>query len=121
MAKAKSAVAAKSAATEVMSTQGATGAASAVTKLTKRNATPVDAHLGLTDKASKMRAGHNKAAWDAITPLLPASAATLAKLPILNERPIVASQFISYAIRRGLLQVVPTPAAKPAKRSSKKK
>jgi hypothetical protein len=84
-----------------------TEVASAVTKLTKRNATPIDAQLRVTDKVSKMRAGHNKVAWDALIAKLPCSAAELAKLEILNTAPIVASQFISYALRRGLLEQVP--------------
>lgn len=82
----------------------ATEVASTATKLTKRNATPISAVLALTDKVPKVRAGHNKDAWEALKAALPCTAAELAKVEALNAAPIVCSQFVSYMIRRGFLK-----------------
>jgi len=76
---------------------------STAAKLTKRNSTPISAQLVLTDKVPKVRAGHNKDAWEALKAALPCTAAELAKVEALNTAPIVCSQFVSYMIRRGFL------------------
>jgi len=77
---------------------------STAAKLTKRNSTPISAVLALTDKVPKVRAGHNKDAWEALKAALPCTAAELAKVEALNAAPIVCSQFVSYMIRRGFLK-----------------
>lgn len=74
-------------------------------KLTKRNSTPTNAVLVTTEKAPKVRAGHNATAWAAVLAVLPCTAAELAKLPELNTAPIIAGPFISYMQRRGFLTV----------------
>jgi len=62
--------------------------------------------LVLGAKAPKHRATHNGAAWSAITPLLPATAATLAVLPEVKACGGPKGNgmlMVSYCIRRGWL------------------
>jgi hypothetical protein len=59
-------------------------------------------------KAPKHRAGHNGAAWAAITPCLPCTAATLAALPAVQQcggSKANGLLFVGYALRRGWLAV----------------
>jgi len=81
-----------------------TEVASVATKLTKRNATPNDALLTLTDKVPKSRAAHVVTAWEAVKAALPATAIELAKLEPLSDAKCVSPQaFLSYMLRRGFL------------------
>jgi len=81
-----------------------TEVASVATKLTKRNATPNDALLTLTDKVPKSRAAHVVTAWEAVKKALPATAIELAKLEPLSDAKCVSPQaFLSYMLRRGFL------------------
>jgi hypothetical protein len=83
-----------------------TEVASTATKLTKRNATPLDKALVATDKPQRSRAPHVVAAWDAVKAALPATAAELAKLEPLQDAKCVSPQaFLSYMLRRGYLAV----------------
>jgi len=81
-----------------------TEVASVATRLTKRNSTPTDALLVLTDKAPKSRAAHVITAWEAVKKALPATAIELAKLEALAEPKCVSPQaYLSYMLRRGFL------------------
>jgi len=81
-----------------------TEVASVATKLTKRNSTPNDALLVLTDKAPKSRAPHVITAWEAVKAALPATAIELAKLDALGDAKCVSPQaYLSYMLRRGFL------------------
>jgi len=81
-----------------------TEVASVATRLTKRNSTPTDALLVLTDKAPKSRAAHVVTAWEAVKKALPATAIELAKLEPLRDVKCVSPQaFLSYMLRRGFL------------------
>lgn len=106
MAKKAKAVQAVEVAAVVEQVQAVTEVASVATKLTKRNATPIDKPLALTDKAPKSRAGHVKDAWGAVVAALPATATELAKLEPLQAKGCVSPQaFLSYMLRRGFLKV----------------
>ena len=96
--------AAKPAAKPVVKPVAVTEVASVATKLTKRNATPQDALLVLTNKAPKSRAPHVIAAWEAVKAALPATAIELAKLAPLGDAKCVSPQaYLSYMLRRGFL------------------
>ena len=67
---------------------------------------PKQAFLVLGAKAPKHRVGHNSAAWAAMTPLLPATAETLAALPdvkVCGGPKGNGMLMVSYCIRRGWL------------------
>ena len=71
---------------------------------------PEQVFLVLGVKAPKHRVGHTGTAWAAITPLLPATAETLAKLAELKVPQCGGPKgngmlYVSYAIRRGWLAV----------------
>jgi len=71
---------------------------------------PKQVFLVLGAKAPKHRVGHTGTAWAAITPLLPATAETLAKLAELKVPQCGGPKgngmlYVSYAIRRGWLTV----------------
>ena len=71
---------------------------------------PAQVFLVLGAKAPKHRVGHTGTAWAAITPLLPATAETLAKLAELKVPQCGGPKgngmlYVSYAIRRGWLTV----------------
>jgi hypothetical protein len=71
-------------------------------------AAPVLPMLVLGAKAPKHRVGHTGAAWNAILPLLPATAETLAALPELKVPQCGGPKgngllYVGYAIRRGWL------------------
>ena len=101
MAKAKAAKQAKKQAPAVV----AEVAPVAAVKLTRRNATPVDAVLVATDKADRCRVSHTQTAWQAVLKALPATALELAKLPELADPKCKTPQaFLSYMQRRGYLK-----------------
>jgi hypothetical protein len=94
----------------------ATGVASTATKLTKRNATPLNVVLIYTGKKLSLRAKHNVDAWQAVQAKLPATAAQLAELPALQDPACVSPQaYLSYMLHRGYLSAKPATPAKPAK------
>jgi hypothetical protein len=73
-------------------------------------AAPVLPMLVLGAKAPKHRVGHTGAAWNAILPLLPATAETLAALPELKVPQCGGPKgngllYVGYALRRGWLTV----------------
>lgn len=68
-------------------------------------------------KPPALRAGHNAAAWAAITPLLPATAATLAALPAVKAcggSKANGLLMVGYCLRRGWLTTVAPAATPPA-------
>lgn len=72
----------------------------------QQTAPVVEKRLVLGPRAPKHRVGHNGAAWSAITPLLPATASTLAAVPEVKACGGAKANgllFVSYAIRRGWL------------------
>lgn len=78
--------------------------AAPVAKLTKRNATPTGTTLVLGDKKMALRADHNKAAWEAVAKVLPATAAAIVALPDLGAAHKNPARFVSYLLRRQYLK-----------------
>lgn len=89
--------------TEAAQTEGMQAAQAAVEA--PKAATALTLVLG--PKAPKHRVGHNSAAWAVITPMLPATATSLAeavgKVPNIGGPKGNGMLYVSYAIRRGWL------------------